>query len=187
MGSDRENRPTQSFGEEEEMLEELRSEVSEALAQTMDLYGVPPSIGKLFGILYFSEEPQTLDELREQMGMSKTSMSTGVRRLEKNKMVKKVWKKGVRKHLYESEDDFFKHFLNFFVTMWYREIEVNMDAIKRVEPYLQKLQASSNEEIKTKADKDLEKLEEAKRYYNWLRKLADAVESGKIFEYYPVD
>ncbi|ACB85624.1 choline uptake/conversion transcriptional regulator CudC [Natranaerobius thermophilus] len=168
-----------------EKLQELRSEISVAMAQTMDLYGVPPSIGRLYAILYFSDEPKTLDELRDMMGMSKTSMSTGVRRLEKNKMVKKVWKKGVRKHLYEGETDFFNTFLNFFIPMWKREIEVNMEAIKKVEPELKEMAESSDGEVSKEAEKDLKKLEEAKQYYIWLNKLARSIESGEIFDFIP--
>ncbi len=170
---------------DKEKLNKIREDVGSALAKTMDLYGITPSIGHLFSILYFSDKPMTLDELQQSMGMSKTSMSTGVRNLEKNKMVKKVWKKGVRKDLYESELDFFTHFKNFFVPMWRREIEVNMDAINRALPELEKLQNSDDEEIREKAKKDIEKLEEGKNYFNWLKKLADKVESGEIFDLIP--
>ena len=170
---------------DKEKLERARNDVGSALAKTMDLYGITPSIGHLFSRLYFSDEPMTLDELQESMGMSKTSMSTGVRNLEKNKMVKKVWRKGVRKDLYLGEKNFFTHFINFFVPMWRREIEVNLDAINRAEPELQELLESEDSEIKEKAKSDLEKLEEGKTYYNWLSKLADSVESGEIFKLIP--
>ncbi|WP_240503527.1 GbsR/MarR family transcriptional regulator [Natranaerobius trueperi] len=170
---------------QKEELEQIRSELSVAMAKTMDLYGVPPSIGRLYGILYFNEEPLTLDELRDYMGMSKTSMSTGVRRLEKNKMVKKVWKKGVRKHLYEGETDFFNNFVNFFVPMWRREYEVNMDVIKDAEPKLRELAKSEDQEVSYKAQKDLEKIEHSKKYYSWLEKIADSVESGEIYDFIP--
>ena len=168
-------------------LERIRSEIGDAMAKTMDLYGVPPSIGRLYSMLYFSEEPLTLDELRDHMGMSKTSMSTGVRRLEKNKMVKKVWKKGVRKHLYEGETNFFNNFVNFFVPMLKREYEVNMEAIEKAEPELKKLAESDNQTVREDAKKDLQKLEEAKKYYLWLKKLADSIESGEIYKYFPKD
>ncbi len=166
-------------------LEKIRSEVGVAMAKTMDLYGVPPSIGRLYSMLYFSDEPLTLDELRDDMGMSKTSMSTGVRRLEKNKMVRKVWKRGVRKHLYEGETDFFNNFVNFFVPMWRREIEVNLEAIEKSEPELKALCQSDKEDVRETAVKDLKKLDEAKQYYHWLAKLADSIETGEIFEFLP--
>ena len=172
---------------EEEKLEQIRAEISSGIAKTMDIYGVTPSVGQLYATLYFSEEPMTLDQLREELGMSKTSMSTGVRKLESNKMVRKIWKKGVRKHLYQGETDFFQNFVNFFVPLWKREIEVNMDAIKKCEPELRKLCHSENPVVREKAAQDMEKIQYAKKYYEWLKKLTESFETGEIYECIPKD
>ena len=44
----------------------------------MDLYGINRSVGNLYGIMVF-EGSMTLDEMRQQLQMSKPSMSTGVK------------------------------------------------------------------------------------------------------------
>ena len=44
----------------------------------MDLYGITRSAGILYGTMYLNEE-MTLDEMREELQMSKPSMSTGVK------------------------------------------------------------------------------------------------------------
>ena len=77
----------------EQKLEIAREKFIQSIAENIDLYGITDSIGRLYGTLYFSNEPLTLDEMREALGMSKTSMSTGVRTLLETKMVRKVWKK----------------------------------------------------------------------------------------------
>ncbi|MDI5789788.1 hypothetical protein PO124_19530 [Bacillus licheniformis] len=44
----------------------------------MDLYGITRSAGILYGTMYLSDE-MTLDEMREELQMSKPSMSTSVK------------------------------------------------------------------------------------------------------------
>lgn len=73
-----------------DQLEEARSDYIESLAETMRMYGLSPSMGRLFGIMFFHQEPMTLDEMRQRTGMSKTSMSTGVRELSRLKLVQKM-------------------------------------------------------------------------------------------------
>lgn len=98
-----------------DLLKEAEDVVISALADTMDLYGVTPSVGRLYGMLYFMDEPVTLDQMSEELGMSKPTMSTSIRSLQNIDMVHKVWKKGVRKDLYEAEKDFSKSFFHFSV------------------------------------------------------------------------
>lgn len=168
-----------------EMLEAARNKISAVMAKTMDIYGISPSIGMLYATLYFSDKPLTLDELKESMGMSKTSMSTGVKNLENNHFVQKIWQKGVRKDLYEAEKDFFWSFIGFYCNMWHREIELNMEAIKMAEPEFKALLHSGNTEIKQSAQIDLKQLENAKQYYSWLSRLVKSLESGEIFQFIP--
>lgn len=86
-------------------IEEAEDIVINSIAETMDLYGVTPSTGQLYATMYFKDE-MTLDEMRDELGMSKPSMSTGVRRLQEIKMVKKVFQRGSRKHNYIAEKNF---------------------------------------------------------------------------------
>ena len=62
-------------------LEEAKDIVINAIGETMDLYGINRSVGNLFGTMLF-EDSMTLDEMREQLQMSKPSMSAGVKRLQ---------------------------------------------------------------------------------------------------------
>ncbi|UYZ15616.1 GbsR/MarR family transcriptional regulator [Brevibacillus sp. WF146] len=149
----------------------------------MDLYGVTPSIGRLYGVMYFSEEPMTLDEMSKKLGMSKPRMSTGVHQLLEIYMIQKVWKKGERKDLYEAEKDFFSSFISFFCKKWEREITVNLAAIDKS---MEKLQVLLNfpdvpVPIQQKARKNLQQLEESIQYYQWLKKLVHAFKSKEIF------
>lgn len=67
--------------------EETIEKFIQVIAKNMSLYGITASVGRLYGVLYFSDEPMTLDDMRDALEMSKTSMSTGVRALSEMKMV----------------------------------------------------------------------------------------------------
>ncbi|MBO8137077.1 MAG: GbsR/MarR family transcriptional regulator [Desulfotomaculum sp.] len=171
--------------EEYKKLNEARDLIINAMAETMDFYGVTPSTGRLYGTMFFLEKPMTLDEMAKAMGMSKTSMSNTARTLLEKKVVEKVWQKGVRKDLYQAEQDFFKTFAEFFCHGWRREMEVNLKAINKAEPIIKELAESDDEQVREAAQKDLKKLENAKKYYLWLEQLVEAVETGKIYEFIP--
>lgn len=172
----------------QDRLETARRDYIESLAETMEMYGLSPSMGRLFGIMFFQQEPITLDEMHQLTGMSKTSMSTGVRALSRLKLVQKKWQKGVRKDLYQAEPDQFRSFIEFFVNLWEKEIELNEKALYTSEEKLQKLLNAPDisPDDKVLAKQNLEKLSQSKRYYAWLRQLAEAFKSGDIFEFVPI-
>lgn len=172
---------------EKEQLEKARERVIEAIAQNMHLYGITDSIGRLYGLLYFQENPMTLDEMKEELGMSKTSMSTSVRTLLDLKMVEKVWKKGVRKDLYSVEEDWYKSFIDFFSIKWQAGVNMNIAAIEKSLKELITLKdyVETSEEIKQLAEKDIKKLQYTLQYYDWLTRLIDSFESGEIFKLVP--
>jgi len=164
-----------------------KDKVINAMAETMDLYGVTSSVGRLYGTLYFQRVPMTLDEMKDELGMSKPSMSMAVRSLLEMKVVQKVWQKGNRKDLYVAEKDFFKFFQVFFTDKWRREIEVNLhainDALLEIEASLEDpiLYGEKRQEVKELKDQ----IDKSKVYYHWLDDLVRSLESGRLFELIP--
>jgi DNA-binding transcriptional regulator GbsR (MarR family) len=169
-------------------LEVAKEQVISAISETMDLYGVTPSAGNLYATMYFKDE-MNLDEMRDELGMSKPSMSTGVRKLQDNGMVKKTYPRGSRKHTYVAEKDFFSSFMSFYCQMWEREVKMNMEAIKHAEVDLQEILQDDtvSDEIRDEASADYNLLEHSKVYYRWLGRLAASVRSGEVFEFLPKD
>ncbi|CAI9389870.1 GbsR/MarR family transcriptional regulator [Niallia sp. Sow4_A1] len=170
-----------------EQLNIARERVIDSVAQNMDLYGVTESIGRLYGMLLFQQDPMTLDEMKEELGMSKTSMSTSVRTLLELKMVDKVWRKGVRKDLYKAEEDWYQSFIDFFTIKWRLAITENVYAIEKSINELRVLinKDDISEDVKKDAENDLEKLNYAINYYNWLDRFVDSLESHEIFHLVP--
>ena len=167
------------------LMEQARERVIETISQNMHLYGVTPSIGRLYGILFFSDNPLTLDNMKEELQMSKTSMSTSVRTLTDLNMVEKIWKKGERKDLYSAKRDWYEIFIDYFSTEWRKVVHFNVVAINDSIKDLDNLQNGDQaftEEQKVKISNDLDKLNYMKEYYNWLNRLFDFFESEEILK-----
>jgi Predicted transcriptional regulators len=169
------------------LLHASRQRVIDSIGKNMDLYGITLSIGHLYGYMYFQNEPITLDQMSQTMGMSKTSMSTGMRTLMDLKMIDKVWGKGSRKDFYEVVPDWYQNFTDFFSIKWRKAVESNMVSLEKSLKEIHSLQAADpdNKTLQEIAVIDEQKINEALKYYRWLHRLIDSFESGEIFDFIP--
>jgi DNA-binding transcriptional regulator GbsR (MarR family) len=78
----------------------------EDAGSTTQALGVGRVVGQIYAYLYFSEPPRTLDDMKEELGISKGSASMGVRQLEQWGAIQRVWVKGDRKDYYSANDYF---------------------------------------------------------------------------------
>lgn len=166
----------------------VRKRVIEAIGRNMDLYGISLSTGHLYGLLFFADKPMTLDEMGMEMKMSKTSMSTGVRTLLDLKMVNKVWEKGSRKDLYEVEYDWYQTFTDYFAIKWRKAVETNILVLRRAIEEINKSLSREGEvpeSFRGILEEDRRKMGEAVKYYEWLDRLIDVMESGEIYDLVP--
>lgn len=170
-----------------EKLEQAKGYVIEAIAETMDVYGVTPAAGKLYATMYF-EDQMNLDEMREQLDMSKPSMSTSVRKLQEIEMVKKKFQRGSRKHTYAAEKNFFNTFMSYFCQMWDREAKMNIEAVKQAEFELDQIFEDDDvsDYLVEEARKIYHQLDQSKTYYRWLERLVASIRSEEIYEFLPV-
>jgi len=172
--------------EQQALLMKVRKRVIEAIGRNMDLYGVSLSTGHLYGLLFFADKPMTLDEMGMEMKMSKTSMSTGVRTLLDLKMVNKVWEKGSRKDLYEVEYDWYQTFTDFFAIKWRKAVEGNILVLRRsIEELTKSMTEEAEGPLRKVLEEDVRKMKETVKYYEWLDRLIDTMESGEIYKLVP--
>lgn len=83
----------------------LRRFILEAGRATQTL-GFGRVVGQIYAYLYFNPEPCTLTDLETDLGISKGSASTGVRRLEGWGALRRVWHTGDRRDHYTAEMSF---------------------------------------------------------------------------------
>ena len=78
------------------------------MSRISQFWGFPKAMGAVYGAVYLSPQPISLDELVEQAGITKGAVSTYVRSLERLGMVYKSNRLGERKDYYSAETDFWK-------------------------------------------------------------------------------
>lgn len=89
-------------------LTEAREHFIQGMSRITHFWGFPKAMGAIYGAIYLSPEAVSLDELVELVGISKGSVSTNVRLLERLGMVHRQLQVGDRKDYYLPETDFWK-------------------------------------------------------------------------------
>lgn len=92
---------------DQELLD-ARQNFIQGMSRISNFWGFPKAMGAIFGAIYLSPTPISLDEIVEQVGVTKGSVSTNVRTLERLGMVHRQIRLGDRKDYYEAEADFWK-------------------------------------------------------------------------------
>lgn len=85
-----------------------REEFIQGMSRISNFWGFPRAMGAIYGAIYLSPTPLSLDEIVEQVGVTKGAVSTHVRALERLGIVHKQIRLGDRKDYYEAEEDFWK-------------------------------------------------------------------------------
>src|SRR5690349_97693 len=81
------------------------SQFIEQIAVLLETDGLPRVAGRLFGLLLVTEELRSLDDLAEQLGVTKASISVNARLLEQKGVVERVSMPGDRRDYYRIADD----------------------------------------------------------------------------------
>ncbi|WP_042461942.1 GbsR/MarR family transcriptional regulator [Neobacillus dielmonensis] len=168
-------------------LKQIEEQFVEKIADNMHTYGVSPTVGRVLGIIYMNRRPMTLDELSEETGMSKTRMSQVVREMVDLNIAEKVFEKGVRKDLYNVEQDYYQTFVSLFTSNWQKTIQKNKMFEKKMSAELQTFRENEplNEEMEQKINVLLKETKEWLDYYQWLARLVEFFDSGEIFKHVP--
>lgn len=80
--------------------------------------GLSRIAGRLFGALLLDSEPRSLDDLAEQLAVSKASVSTEARRLLDRGVAERIGKPGDRRDYYALSPDFFAQIIRFRLSRW---------------------------------------------------------------------
>ncbi len=73
----------------------------ERMGLAIERMGLARTFGRLFGLLMVADEPLSLDDMVERLGVSKASVSTNARACEELGLARRVGVRGDRKDYYE--------------------------------------------------------------------------------------
>lgn len=170
-----------------ERLENIHYRIIEQITANMKAYGVPSTVGRLMGTIYHNRKPMSLDEMTEELGMSKTRMSQAVRELTDLNLAEKVYEKGVRKDIYTVEQDYYQTFISLFSSNWLKVINKNQSLQQKLIVELTEIIEDENSDSETieKAKQHLEETNEVLNFYHWLNHLVDFFQTHEVFKHVP--
>ncbi|QXE02669.1 MULTISPECIES: GbsR/MarR family transcriptional regulator [Terribacillus] len=107
------------------------------LTRTGELFRLSPTEARLLAVLYVENSSQTLDQMANLIGKSKTAVNIAIRNLSHLGLVERVWVKGERKDYYTSANSVYKKLMTLQVKQWHtqttRQVEV-MEQFKQAIP-----------------------------------------------------
>jgi DNA-binding transcriptional regulator GbsR (MarR family) len=89
-------------------LSSIEKEVVSLAMRAGQILGLPKSVGAIYGLLYLSPQPLTMEEIMGRLRISLGSASQGLRQLRSFKAVRAVYVPGARREHFEAEDQFRK-------------------------------------------------------------------------------
>ncbi|WP_409228442.1 GbsR/MarR family transcriptional regulator [Gudongella sp. SC589] len=150
-------------------VEDIKNKATAALSKQINFYGLNLSESRLFSLMFLEDSPMTLDDMSKQLGMSKTSMSTGIHSLQDAKMVEQTWKKGVRKDLYKAEENLYASFSNTYLEKWFSVIGNNRKIFNSISRDIASLlEKVEDDELRESLMNYSHKIKGVLQFYTWL-------------------
>ena len=147
----------------------------EAGGHTTQLFGQGRILGQIYALLYLNPEPLCLDAIAGELGVSKASVSTTIRQLERWTAVKQVWVKGDRRDFYEAEADFRSLLKQGVLATLRKKLESAGMQLAVVEQCL--AEADTNSEKNAQMEVVVTRLKKAKKFH---RRISDLLENPLV-------
>ena len=145
-------------------LSELEQQVIDVFVDGVKVLGMPKSLGEIYGLLFLSQHPLSLDDVVTKLSLSKGSASQGIRMLRELGAVKEANANGGRRTLYQPDVDL-KRLVGGFIR-------------EQVRPHLESGKGKVNELLKVANQEDDKEL---KKFYRVrLQKLEAWMSRGRI-------
>ena len=144
----------------------LKRYMVDACVKVANNSGLCDAVGVLRGTLFLAEGPVSMDELVEETGYSKSTVSANMSTLETQGLVKRVVMPGDKRYYYVpvNDPDSLKEVL---ITNMKQEMQSILSAMNRTEVDLKACPTSSAA--------SLERIEQARRFYHLTNRLLDHV------------
>ena len=170
----------------DEAVANARNDVIAAMEQAATMYGLPRSAGRIYGLLYFAEEPLSLDVLAERSGYAKSTVSDVTGSLEEIYFARRVsGAGGGRKSYFEAERDIWYAMRQAMQDAGRREVELMRRTLSESETELEAaLDAAEQAEDAERAATIAENLDRVRDLQSLYRQFAVSLE---LFEQFPVE
>lgn len=148
------------------------------LGRLAGFFGFSDVMGRLYGTLLLNPDPLSLDDLADQLDISKGSVSMNMRDLERWGMAKEVWVRGERKKYYTAESDLWRVIRNVLNSRERREVQL---ALQVLSESVEKLRTAENEltpEERELANYYLERIADLQTFFQFAQLALETVLGG---------
>lgn len=145
------------------------------LGRLAGFFGFSEVMGRLYGTLLMNPDPLSLDDLVEQLHISKGSVSMNMRALERWGMATEVWVRGERKKYYRAEHDLWQVVRNVLNSRERREVMLAIQVLSASVEKLQKADDSLTPEEKELARFYLERIDDLRAFFQFAQMALETV------------
>lgn len=158
--------------------QEPKEIVIEAMEDVAEVYGFRKSYARIYGTLYFKTEAATMDEISNDTGFAKSTVSDAMHKLEDLHLAHSEKREGHGKtKFYTAEEDLEEAMKKFMEDQATNEIQIMLDALEEAEEQAEK---GSVEEEKIKNLKNF--YQKSKKMIGLFKKLPSGKTFSKITE-----
>ena len=132
--------------------EEIKIKFIETIGTLGESIGFNRTVCQIYALLYVNVNPLSPVQIGEILGISKGNVSINIRKLEEWNAVKRVWRKGYARAVFEANDDFEEIIIGKLKTGLQKRITTFKKSIKEITNKLEIIneKKSGNEEIRHK-------------------------------------
>lgn len=124
-----------------------RETVIEALERSAELYGLSRSGGRVYGVLYFADEPLSINELVDRTGYAKSTISNVTRRLTRVGLIRRRSGGESRRVHFGAEDDVWFILQDVYRQYVQREMDATRRSLDRAEQRLETADIDATDEL----------------------------------------
>ena len=124
----------------------------EAGGRTAQTFGVSRLLGQIYALLYLRNEPLSLDQIVEELEVSKASVSIACRQLQAFGAVRRTTLRGDRRDFYEAVQDFHGLLMNGILPMLEKKLESARVQIDRCREVLDDADSPEAKRIRQRLD-----------------------------------
>ena len=129
-------------------VEDIKNALIDHIGEKSERFGFPKIAGLMEGLLLLTNGQLSLDDIAERLEVSKPSVSTNIRLLERWKVVRRVFSRGDRKNYYEIAGDLGEIETEIMSTIVKEEIEKMKRLLERSTSDLEGMKGANEEESK---------------------------------------
>ena len=130
----------------------IEMEAIEMFINFFRLLGLPKSIGEIYGLLFVSPRPLTMDDLMQRLDISLGAASQGLKALRSVGAVKAVYSPGERRDHFVADLELSRFTASFIKDQLLPKLEQSVQRVQRMEAALDRLPETDRKETRARID-----------------------------------